>query len=196
MSALRSWLRTGRGAANAAAADQPVALGGIVLPRFLRRPARLLGAPVRRRFRSAALFRVDPDRRPARRHQPLRRLSRRPVPGRRPGRHVAARLRHRRGQGLRPPRDIGDRHPGAARPRRLDLDDRLRCRGRARTDRRAALGADGGGAQDLSGYARSPHRGAQAFRDLAARQRAFADRAVRQGDHRLHAVAARRCCRW
>ncbi len=43
MSALRSWLRTGRGAANAAAADQPVALGGIVLPRFLRRPARLLG---------------------------------------------------------------------------------------------------------------------------------------------------------
>ena len=43
MSALRSWLGTGRGAANAAAADQPVALGGIVLPRFLRRPARLLG---------------------------------------------------------------------------------------------------------------------------------------------------------
>jgi len=43
VSALSSWLRTGRGAANAAAADQPVALGGIVLPRFLRRPARLLG---------------------------------------------------------------------------------------------------------------------------------------------------------
>jgi cell division protein FtsQ len=43
VSALRSWLGTGRGAADAAAADQPVALGGIVLPRFLRRPARLLG---------------------------------------------------------------------------------------------------------------------------------------------------------
>ena len=43
MSALRSWLGIGRGAADAAADDQPVAHYGIVLPRFLRRPARLVG---------------------------------------------------------------------------------------------------------------------------------------------------------
>jgi cell division protein FtsQ len=43
VSALRSWLGIGRGAADADADDQPVARYGIVLPRFMRRPVRLLG---------------------------------------------------------------------------------------------------------------------------------------------------------
>jgi cell division protein FtsQ len=43
VSALKSWLGIGRGAADADADDQPMARYGIVLPRFLRRPARLLG---------------------------------------------------------------------------------------------------------------------------------------------------------
>ena len=44
---------------------------------------------------------------------------------------------------------------------------------------------DGGGAQGLSGHARSAHRGAQAVRDLAAWQRAFRRRAVRQRDRAI-----------
>ena len=43
MFALMSWLKGGSEAASPAAAIVPVASDGIVLPRFLRRPARLLG---------------------------------------------------------------------------------------------------------------------------------------------------------
>ena len=43
MFALMSWLKGGSEAASPAAAIMPVASDGIVLPRFLRRPARLLG---------------------------------------------------------------------------------------------------------------------------------------------------------
>ena len=44
MSALMSWLRARPGVANAAVEDgEAVAGEGIVLPRFLRRPARLIG---------------------------------------------------------------------------------------------------------------------------------------------------------
>ena len=58
------------------------------------------------------------------------------------GGHRAHRLRRRRGAGRRQSRDLRDRHPRAARPRRLDLAGRLRRRRGARAHRRAALGRD------------------------------------------------------
>ena len=133
-----------------------VASDGIVLPRFLRRPARLLGRLTDGDFEaprySASILTIGLLA--ARRH--LRRLSRRPVPDGRPGRHVAARLRHRRGQGLaattRRRRSTSSNGWGStAGPRRSASTPRPRA-----SDRRPALGRGGGGPQDLSRHAADP----------------------------------------
>ena len=139
-------------------------------------------APVRRRIQPAAL------RRP-RCHcglpfveRALRRLARRPDPGRRSGGHCAPRLRRRPGPRFRQQGDVGDRHSGAARSRRLDLAHRFRCRRGPPAHRRTALGEGRRRSQGLSRCARSPDRGTRALRHLAARQPARHRRALRQRD--------------
>ncbi len=92
------------------------------------------------------------------------------IPADGPGGNGAPRLRRRSGARVRQCRDLRDRHSRAARSRRLDVADRLRCRAGAPAHRRAALGRGCLRPQGLSRYGRSQDRRAQAVRHLAAWQ--------------------------
>ena len=157
-------------------------VGSLVLPRFLRRPARLDRASLRWRVCAAAPCGHHRHRRLPFVERALWRLARWPDSCRCAGGHVAPRFRCRSGPRLRQQGDLRDRHSRAPRSRRLDLADRFRCRGGAPAHRRIALGEGRRGPQDLSRCSRSPHRGARALRHLAAWQPARHRRALRQGD--------------